>query len=82
MIGAGATGSDATFVVGAGSGRQPTTSVKKAAQRSRTGGPYPSGSGLQSPPPSICALVRYVLRNCHDGASFCGIVPSSRTFVT
>ncbi len=42
---------------------------------------YPGIGGLHTPPPSICALVRYVFKNFHDGFSNCGIVPSSRTLV-
>jgi len=39
-------------------------------------------SGLQSPAPSICALVRKVLRSCQLFFMCAGIVPSSRTLVT
>ncbi len=45
-------------------------------------GAHPVGMGMQIPPLSICAFVRKVLSARQLGATCCGIVPSSRTFVT
>jgi hypothetical protein len=62
-------------------GPPPRSGIQGAVAKSRAARAQ-FGGGLQTRPLSIWAFVRNVLSSYHERGSCCGIVQSSRTFVT